>query len=198
MTYAANADDDWVLARFPDDFVGYAVEVGAFDGFTGSNTLLLERRGWTTLAVEPNPDLEGGLRLWRKLYRLCACGAQNLAAAPFHIYNASPSGHSSLAPILDHPTERIEVNDWKIVTVPVRTLDSLLEEAQFPRLDFLSIDTEGTELDVLKGINLEKWTPKIIMSECWDEGGPAIEYLYDRGYDHIHRSLVNDIYLRRE
>ena len=55
-------------------------------------------------------------------------------------------------------------------TVKTRTLERLLEEVGFPKLDVLSIDCEHTESDVLRGINLGRWKPKCIIVE--DQQGP--------------------------
>ena len=47
----------------------------------------------------------------------------------------------------------------KQITVPTRTLDALLNEAGFPRIDFITIDVEGHEMEVLRGFSLEKHRP---------------------------------------
>jgi hypothetical protein len=89
---------------------------------------------------------------------------------------------------------------WKDITVRVRTLDSLLAEWNPPRLDVLSVDTEGTELDVLKGIDLNRWAPKVIIAELWDEthgvhDDPITPYLKERGYRLLERVGENNRYL---
>ena len=52
------------------------------------------------------------------------------------------------------------------IEVPIRTLDSILDEANAPaRLDFLSIDVEGHEIDVLRGFDFARWNPRLILLE---------------------------------
>ena len=75
-------------------------------------------------------------------------------------------------------------------------LDDCLTRAGFPELHALSIDTEGTELDVLKGLDLAKWRPKAMVVECWDAVNPIVDYLKAFGYERVQRRVVNDFYLR--
>ena len=48
----------------------------------------------------------------------------------------------------------------------MRTLDSLLDEAEAPKpIDLLSVDVEGHELDVLRGFDFVRWQPRLILLE---------------------------------
>lgn len=53
------------------------------------------------------------------------------------------------------------------VSVKVETLNSILEHSGFPFLNLLTIDVEGHELEVLQGLDLNVWKPKIIVAETW-------------------------------
>ena len=53
----------------------------------------------------------------------------------------------------------------EIRQVPVRTLDSILAEVGFARVDFLSVDVEGAELAVLRGLSIERYRPRLILIE---------------------------------
>jgi FkbM family methyltransferase len=196
--FASGAEDAWILSQFPKDFVGYAIEVGAYDGMQGSNTLSLEHAGWTTVAIEPNPECEDGLKTWRQNYRLCACSDFD-GEADFHLYVPGAAGYSSLRPTMDHPVWHPEPGaPWSTIKVAVRRLDSLLAELDWPGLDALSIDTEGTEMDVLRGIDLARWKPQVIIIECWDDPGPHLDYLAKYGYKRDARNNVNDLMVRCE
>jgi hypothetical protein len=61
-------------------------------------------------------------------------------------------------------------------------VDRLLSEAGFPRLDLLSVDVEGTELDVLKGANIGRWAPRCIIAEHLGDPSPISDYLAPFGY----------------
>lgn len=184
---------------FPPGYQGYCVDVGAADGISVSTTYELEElNGWTVLSVEANPEFGYLLHRHRAFVEMCACSDHD-GEETFHINTMNPEALSSLK-----PTDRKELlhgytplSMWQRVTVKVRTLESLLRKWEFPRLDALCIDTEGTELDVLKGIDLGKWKPLVVVTECWDDTGPIDPYLAQFGYEKKTRNMHNDIFIRR-
>jgi hypothetical protein len=63
-------------------------------------------------------------------------------------------------------------------------------------IDFLSIDTEGTELEVLKGFDMVRWKPKLLVIDN-TFGDPEIEdYLYTFGYTKVRRLVETDFYIK--
>ena len=168
---------DIIAGYFDTGYKGWAVDVGASDGTTVNSTYGLETvRGWTVLNVEPNPEFRDWLTENRRLVEKCAC-ADFIGRVP-------PKGLAMYS-------------DWKQIEVDVTTVEVLLAKHKFPKLDLLCVDTEGTELDVLKGVDLEKWKPKVIVTECWELEGPIDEYLATRGYQKISRiqpETVNDLF----
>ena len=84
----------------------------------------------------------------------------------------------------------------KEINVRKKTLDGILEESNFSRIDFISIDVEGHEIEVLKGFSLEKYLPRIVLiednSNQTDRTIP--EYMRRRGYVIFKRTGVNDWY----
>jgi hypothetical protein len=83
--------------------------------------------------------------------------------------------------------------------VRVFKLDTLLQLAGFPNeIDFISIDTEGTELEVLKGLSLDKWKIRLLVVENNFNDTDVEEYLHDFGYVKDARYKINDFYLKEE
>jgi len=175
---------------------GYAVDVGACDGISRSNTKQLEDRGWDVLCIEANPGYEAALKTNRKNCMIVACGAKNKNNQDFHIFEAEPGlfeALSSLKPAKDRPSYH-DLKPSKVVKVPVRTLDWCLKEANFPRLDMLSIDVEGGEAEVLDGFSIAKWRPKMIILEDW-KGGQFTKRLGKHGYWLKNRLGVNEVFI---
>lgn len=173
---------DQALKQYLPEF-GYACDVGANDGIFFSNTLHYENRGWLVLCVEPNPLLEQEGRLARKLWRQVAAGSDN-TEMQFTACGGPPYASES--------GMRIGLGGQQFM-VKVRKLDDLLEEAGFPRLDFLTIDCEGWEDEVMKGFTIERWKPKIIVREDWSGGRP--EY---PNYTWLEKREFDNIYLRND
>jgi FkbM family methyltransferase len=196
MTYSDWGEDDFLLAQFPPGFQGTAVEVGAYDGHTHSITLLLEQAGWTCLCIEPNPGPAKMLKKRRPFVIEAACGPDNTEEADFYIHLDNPEAHSGLRVVPHHVWRPNPGAKFETVKVRVRTLDSCLEELGFDHLDVMAIDTEGTELDVLRGADLARWSPRFIVAESWDKVTPITTYLEERGYRLVRRSGVNMIYER--
>jgi hypothetical protein len=82
--------------------------------------------------------------------------------------------------------------------VKVRSLNSLLEELNYPtKIDFISIDTENTELDVLKGLDLNKYEVRLLVIENNFNESHCEDYLKQFGYKRVIRLAVNDFFLKQ-
>jgi len=82
------------------------------------------------------------------------------------------------------------------ITVPVRTLDDILTEAGAPdSVDFLSIDVEGHEIDVLDGFTLSRWQPRLLLIEDHIASLDVHRYLTRHGYRWIRRTGLNGWYV---
>lgn len=194
MSHSGYGEDTWIKSQFPEGFQGYAVEVGANDGLSTSPTYDLELAGWTVLCVEPNPRYAQDLKR-RKLVELVACSDKNADNVEFSIHEDAPGSFSSLKPSSFGQWAPSASASWSKINVPVRTLDHLLNQHAFPRLDALAIDTEGTEMDVLKGLDLDRWKPRCLVIESWHEPLDFDSFLEPFGYKRMHRFEVNNLYL---
>lgn len=190
---------EMIRSHFERGYRGHCIDVGASDGVYVNTTYLLEKAyGWTVLSVEPNPSCAHSLRRYRDFIELCAC-SDKPSESIMWINDDNPESFSSLRPTTRRDLEGAKDIRWSKIKVRVDTVDNLLNKWEFPKLDVLCIDTEGTEKDVLEGANLSKWNPKVIVSESWDEdGGEVRKYLEERGYERIRRNIHNDIYLKVE
>ena len=188
----------WILSQFSDGYRGVAIDVGAADGYSVNTTFWLEaEHGWRVLCIEPNPHWHEKLLTNRGLVLTCACDVESKELADFHVHVDCPEAYSSLRPTTNHEVWRPEENArWEIVQVPVKTLEECVALADLPQVDALCVDTEGTELDVLKSMDLGKWQPRVVIVESWDEGGMD-EYLSRFGYRRELRRIVNDCYVLR-
>lgn len=186
---------DIIADYFPPGYIGHAVDVGASDGTSISSTYGLETvRSWNVLSVEPNPEFWEHLIRDRAFVEKCAC-SDFTGTAIMTINVDGPEAYSTIGEV--PPEGLAKYSDWKKIEVEVRTVEELLAKHSFPKLDVLCVDTEGTELRVLKGIDLSQWKPKVVVTECWDLTGPIDGYLAGFGYTKISRiqpETVNDLF----
>jgi FkbM family methyltransferase len=193
----AQFEEDRILAEiFAGHAEGQCVEVGANDGRTGSASYLFEQRGWQCLLVEPIPAMVEEIRKHR------ACTVVNCAAsacagqAKFFVAEGVEAVSG-----LELTPDRIEMirrlgGTVKEIVVPTATLDSLLEDARFAELDFVTIDVEGHELSVLEGFDLGRYRPRIVILEDNSvNGDPRVAmHMAEAGYVHFRRTGVNEWY----
>jgi FkbM family methyltransferase len=184
----------WLVAAFFGDIKGYFVEVGANDPHERSQTSHLERAGWTGVLVEPQPNLANKLRAMRsaKVFAV-ACSAPENAGRTLPLYVAGPLSalnRERMAPGAAPET---------IIKVPISTLDSVLGEAGSPaHFDFLSIDVEGHEIEVLRGFDIARWQPRLILLEDHVADLSKHRYLTAAGYRIIRRYENNAWYVPRD
>jgi FkbM family methyltransferase len=141
--------DAWVLSEFRGKRNGYFVEFGATDGVEKSNTYLLETKyGWTGILAEPNPDWHKSLAVNRPgatIVRDCVW-IETGKTVQFQISeNAELAGISK-----SNQNDQHSRNILKTISVNTISLYDLLNLNNAPAyIDFLSIDTEGSELEIL-------------------------------------------------
>ena len=84
-----------------------------------------------------------------------------------------------------------------LIRVKMKTLDSLLEESRISHVHFLSIDTEGFELNVLRGFTTSKYLPELIIIEDQGQSLANFRHLTTNGYRLVRRTGCNDWYVPR-
>jgi FkbM family methyltransferase len=199
MSYSQFGEDKYISSLFPNDYIGTCVEVGAYDGITLSNTLYFEKKGWSCLCIEPIPLQYGKCKSIRKNAINCAISDSNKEDIPFYIYNINNNNESAMSS-LEPDSRLIEshkdiINNVLEIKVKCRTLTSILDEAKFPNvIDFISIDTENTELDVLKGFDFSKYSVRYFIIENNFNEPFCEDYLKKFGYVKKDRLGVNDIF----
>jgi FkbM family methyltransferase len=199
--YCQFNEEQIIQEYFGQDYIGVCLEIGSSDGIAGSNSFFFEQKGWKCLCIEPNFDYFEQCSKNRVLSLNYAVGSQNIDNVEFTIVRLNNGNESAISSLsLDDKLFDMhkEYNPQKIKTfVNVRTLDYILENdvENFENIDFISIDTEGTELDVLKGFDIEKWKPKMLLIENNYNDSLIENYLLQFGYKKYKRTGVNDIYI---
>jgi FkbM family methyltransferase len=197
---AQHGEDRWLEHYFLGIQDGVFVEVGAYDGIVLSNTFFLESIGWTGVLVEPVPEKAEKCRINRPrslVFECAAVGSDLPGDISFHeVIDGGVYSTSRLSKDHSARLERYGLHT-RTLTVRARTLDSMLEEAQLKRVDFVSIDVEGAEVDVLSGFTLARWRPRVVMIEVNSRTRSAeIRDKFVRaGYVYFASVEINDVYV---
>lgn len=202
MFYGQHKEDEYLATFYPENYIGVCVEVGAYDGINYSNTYHFEKKGWRALCIEPVDESFDKCQKSRKECVNCCISNEDTEDKEFHVFclNGNTSAISGLEPdqrLIDSHSHLI--SDRRLCKTKVRSLTSLLDELQYPsNIDFVSIDTENTELDVLKGIDFAKYNIKCFVIENNFNESFCEDYLKQFGYIKIHRIAVNDFFVKSE
>jgi FkbM family methyltransferase len=171
--------DLWVLYETNTQFDGYFVEFGAVDGLVHSNTLVLEREfGWTGILAEPNQEMATSLRANRTAQIDMRCVWSTSGANVRLLVTDDPE----FATVDDRVTEDMHLSirqeSSRRLSVETVSLDDLLDCHGAPTvIDYLSVDTEGTELELLTGFD---WSRRDIRFVSVEHNHRADEEALDR------------------
>jgi FkbM family methyltransferase len=210
-SHPALHDMDYKLDALLDRDNGFFVEAGANDGYTQSNTYWLERfRGWRGILVEPVPAYAAECQVGRP-----DATVVQAALVPFDFEDETITMHfGDLMSTVrgahgDEAADRAWVGPGLVLgwydaheeEVPARTLTSILDELDAPEIDLLSLDVEGYEAFVLRGLDLDRHAPRWIVVEAHDvDGGRAAieEVLGERYVLEAQVSPLDLLYRRRD
>ena len=192
--------DKWVTeVVFPGKRDGFFIDIGAYDGVTISNTYMLEKQlGWRGICIEAGSTFDA-----LRKNRDCMCENVCLAAEPGAVMYSFRDWESGITSLLDKQT-RGGV-DEKIVEA--RTLASVLEKYNAPSaIDFCSLDTEGSEYEILRTFPFEKYIFRAMAIEHNNAEGVQSSLrtlLASRGYRlfmqvgiddwWLHESMVSEV-----
>lgn len=185
--YSQSGEDKWLAANWartglPDR--GFFVEFGAGDGEYLSNTLWLEQaKGWRGLLIEGDYRTEVKPRPGCIIER-CVIGA-GVVSFGLHPTDAYLSG-------VNRPA-------LKRVDIVARPLSDVLRQHDIGRVDLISIDVEGNELECWRTLDLRIWRPTIAIMELYtwnlpDRSAEVVAGMEADGYELIHRTNLNGIF----
>ena len=192
---------------FKNKPTGTFIELGASDGIKFSNTLFFEQIGWTGLCIEPRPEA------YEQLIKNRTCMCDNSAiddkqtSDPREFMSITGWGEG-LSGLLDRydpkHIERIERESQhpkhvkkEIIKIHTRKLSELIEERFITSeiIDFLSLDTEGNELNILKSINWDVTQINVITVENNYNDPTLRQFLGSKGFKFNKRIQCDEVYV---
>jgi FkbM family methyltransferase len=202
--FALNSLDE-KLERYLDFDQGYYVELGANDGVNQSNTLYFEFfRNWSGILIEPYIpnyiELRRNRSSLNSFFNVACVGPTYQSEIIDLVYSNLMTSTLSIKSEVESPLDHAESGSkyWGgktfVFSAPAATLNSvLLKEAAPKVIDLLSLDTEGVELEILKGVDHSMYRFRYICVESRQ----IVElrtYLEDHGYDFV-KALTSRDYL---
>jgi FkbM family methyltransferase len=191
VSYSQFGEDLWLADYFGDRNRGFYVDVGAFDPFNASNTLLFYRRGWFGINIEPVPAAFARLHHFRRRDINIGVAIDESAGQASFIVDGPFSG-------LDAEGHLWRSRERPRIVVPTLPLASVLQEhCLTAEIDFLDVDCEGRELQVLRSNDWERFRPQIVLLEVHpDAPDDAAAFLAARGYQQLVRLQLTRLFER--
>lgn len=212
ITYAQNFEDVMLERLFPGKKRGFYVDIGAWDPNAYSVTRHFYQRGWRGLNIEPI-GWRHAMFVEHRTRDVNIRGLVGSGSGPTRFFECVEEDYLSTTVAEVAETVRakgLNVNEYYL---DIERLDTLIERHCPKVIDFLKIDVEGAEADVLKTIDLERFRPRALIIEAttpgsglksWDEPdafgswGEWEEDVLRQGYVFARFDGLNRFYVRSE
>lgn len=206
--YVSQAGQDKILNEhfFKNKKGGVFVDIGAHNGKSLSNTYFFEKAlGWKGICFEPMSHEFEKLKFNRNCICINACVSNVEGVVPFILVSSPQASVEMLSGMLDtydqRHLERMKRGiakyggSYQIINVPSVRLDKILKDREIAKIDYLSVDTEGGELEILKTINFNEievsaisvennYKDKNLRTFLTAQGFTMVAYLH--GYDELY------------
>ena len=202
---------------FKEKSNGVFVEVGALDGFGASNTWFFEmERNWSGLLIEPNP-VEFNKRNQHprpnSIFENCAIsdvemdinflsieGPCNVLSGIMEFYNTQHLEriNRELEMYSNHPEGHELYSRKEQIPMKAVRLESLFNKHNITKIDFISIDVEGAELQVLNSINFDKVDISLFMIENNYGLEKETEFLLSKGYKLLGNIQWDSVFIKND
>jgi FkbM family methyltransferase len=203
-SYSQRFEDLYLGCCFPGQRDGFYIDIGAGHPVYDNVSFAFYLRGWRGIAVEPNPwlsQLANGARPRDRNFQTLVGAAEGDAA--FHLVNEY---HGLSTMIADHARQAQSEfgKASQTLKMPVTTLKALCEQHAPKSFEFLKIDVEGAEEDVIAGGDWKRFRPKVVVIEAlapyslapaWDSWEPI---LTTHGYRYARFDSLNRYYVAEE
>lgn len=197
------AQDLFALSEAGFKHEGYFVEFGAANGIDNSNTYLLEKEfGWQGVLAEPARSFYAALRENRSVNIESSC-VWKLSGTQVSFNEPSETELSTINEFSDGDDHVEKRKNGSIYQVETISLNDLLDKYQAPKeIDYLSIDAEGSEFEILNAFDFSRYSISVITCEhnYSSNREKIFRLLSGHGYERKHAdfSQCDDWYVKRK
>lgn len=202
--YTCQNNETNVALKYFKGRKGTILDIGANTGYFLSNSYDLIQQGWKCIAVEPSSAFEDLEKLHSKnksnvkMHKVAlgsTKGKLKFFESGAHIKGGIDKALVSTA--VPKEMERWKDVDFKETEVDVVPVNEFLHQYEGKKIDYISLDVEGMELEILQQINLKQWGVELLCIE-WNSkpilAAQFISYCKKFGLKEIHRNSENLIF----
>jgi FkbM family methyltransferase len=203
LSYTQNLEDYHLSLAFAGQTAGTYIDVGAGHPVADNVSFWFYERGWRGVVVEPQAGLAGLYgRLRPRDAAVCSLIGRHSGTIDFHVVDRLHGFSTTVEPVA-RQAQKFGVG-YRTVPMPVMTLTQLCAKHELDEIDFLKVDVEGGEADVLHGGDWRRYRPKVVVIEAvmpgtgepaWAEWEP---FLIAKGYRFALFDTLNRFYVADE
>jgi len=169
-SYSQWGEDKFISKFFENKSFGFYVDIGCFHPIRYSNTCLLFNKGWNGINIDLNPmSIELFNIIRPKDYNLCEAISDEVKELDLYFdHNFSPINTIDKS-FYDMVDKKIGFKNLSKKKIKTKTFEEITKDiANLDKINFLNIDCEGHDFNVLNSVNLNKFKPDLICVETHD------------------------------
>jgi FkbM family methyltransferase len=204
ISYAQRFEDLHLLRCFGAQADGFYIDIGAGHPVYDNVSFAFYLKGWRGITVEPNPALARLSKAVRpRDFQHQTLVGEQAGEATFYLVEDF-HGFSTMIERHARAAKTEFGKGSQTITLPVTTLRALCEQRAPASIDFLKVDVEGAEKEVLFGGDWQRFRPKVVVVEAlapyslapaWDAFDP---FLVGHGYRYVWFDSLNRYYVAQE
>ncbi|MFL2897660.1 MAG: FkbM family methyltransferase [Candidatus Pelagibacter sp.] len=206
QTYSQFQEDLYIKNFFKNKSNGFYIDVGCFHPLMYSNTALLYNNGWSGINIDLNQTSIDLFNIARKRDKnICSALSNKYEQSEFYFDHLLSPVNTLSKEFSEISYKKITKKKYKKKNIQKFTFEQMVKKyhLKIPNIDFLNIDAEAHDFEVLEGFNLSKYTPKLICIELYDsklelKDQKFKDYLLNYNYSWIKKIGPNGIFIYDE
>jgi FkbM family methyltransferase len=193
--FAQFGEDILVSTIFRNIKKGFYIDIGAYHPFKGSLTYNLYKKGWQGVNIDLSKASIELFQIARPSDTNINCAISSENKETFYYENSPINQQNSLTKQSDNQ-KKISINSYK--------LETILKKNGFQKVDYINIDTEGNEIEILRSVDFEKVKPILITLEDnsfiidSEQKVEKIKFMKENNYELINIIGVTLFFLRKD
>lgn len=201
LSYSQAGEDLILDCIFNRTTKGVYIDVGANHPTRASNTYFFYKTGWSGINIDALPEAINSFEQHRKRDVNIQCGVSDVENI-MEFYSFKSSSYNTFRKELDSEIKKV-TELLNVKEIPVKKLSSILLQQNVKDIDFMSVDVEGLDLNVLKSNDWVKFHPKVVLVEDFNHGieimnSPIYQYMIELGYIYFCQTCTNVFYIDKD
>tara|TARA_Y100001970_G_scaffold290653_1_gene425185 strand:+ start:267 stop:983 length:717 start_codon:yes stop_codon:yes gene_type:complete len=167
QSYSQWGEDSYIKEYFKDIKNGFYVDIGCFHPIMYSNTCLLYNKGWSGINIDLNQTSIDLFNIMRpKDFNFCAAISNSIKTHDLYFDHPFSPANTILESFYEKSDKSKAFKNYKREKITTKTFSNIVSQIKnLPKINFLNIDCEGYDYDVLKGFDLTIYKPDLICIE---------------------------------